>query len=676
MEDRPRDDTLEELLGEIRALRREIRGIREALERLAPQAVTRVSDAPGGEATLSSGEEAATGVAALPRTGPDTAAARAGPTVWQRFYRRIHSRKERLRYAFPLQKIVTVLAIFLVIYGISAIGIFDWVEILFSNVRYAFKGEALPSKRIALVVVDTPSIQELGPYGKSWRRYHGQVLKHLADDGIRAVGFDFSFSSTSKYDQAFIEGIDYARKKGAAVVIANQYDASSRTFSSTTGPIRDTVSAVGHAYLMKDRVTHLVRWAPLQLEEVRAQGPLRIRKSHLSLNAQLAGLQGAPRSTAHGDTNDLTIRFRGKKQPFKTYPYVQVFENRFPRGSFTGKTVLIGTTLPMHKDFYDVPGRSQMPGVEIHAHAVHTLLTGDIRKMGPTGLGIAIFILALVTGLVFAYNRPVFRIIGLPGLLALYWIAGIYYFLQKPPVELNLVYPSMSLVLTWGILSLQEKMATRREFTRTIGLPKDVVRRLEADPDFREGDVQRCLTVLESDIVNYSVFSNQNPAGHVRAIVAEYNAGIEKVIYKNGGYVNKYIGDAVLAIFGYPMEEKDSAKRAVRAAWEMQQVLAELVRKWKQENKNCFNRVRIGINHGDVSISYLGQSKKQLDVLGDNVDLAARLESEAGKHAGAALMSLSTFEAVKDLVIGKSVAVALKNRPDVKEAYTLEGIIV
>ena len=130
-----------------------------------------------------------------------------------------------------------------------------------------------------------------------------------------------------------------------------------------------------------------------------------------------------------------------------------------------------------------------------------------------------------------------------------------------------------------------------------------------------------------------------------------------------------------MAIFGYPMEEKDSAKRAVRTAWEMQQILSELVQKWRQEDKNCFDRIRIGINHGYVSISYLGKSKKQLDVLGDNVDLAARLESAAGKYDGAALLSPSTYEEVKDVVVGQKVGVELKNRPDVKEAYTLEGVI-
>lgn len=263
----------------------------------------------------------------------------------------------------------------------------------------------------------------------------------------------------------------------------------------------------------------------------------------------------------------------------------------------------------------------------------------------------------------------------MPGLLVLYWAASIYYFLQKPPLELNIVYPSLSFTITWGILSLQEKIATRSAFARTVGLPEKVVRRLETDPDFQEGEARKLLTVLESDIMNYSVFSSQNPTSHVRALISEYNSAIEKVIYKHGGYVNKYIGDAVLAIFGYPMEEKDSARRAVRAAWEMQQALKELVQRWKQENKNCFERIRIGINHGYVSISYLGRSKKQLDVLGDNVDLAARIESAAGKFNEAALLSPSTYEEVKDIIVGKKVAVELKNRPDVKEAYTLEGII-
>ena len=691
------DDKLEELLAELRALRQEGQGIREALERLLVP-LTQIESwltqqgAPGQSVkspvlpdALPEAISQGKGLSLQKEIGgviQEPVTIRQGKAL--RLQTVINAAKKiltptfslgRIRYAFPFQNVFTILIICLVIYGVSFIGMFDWVEVLFSNVRYVFKGEPLPSNKIALVAVDNKSIQELAPFGKPWRQYHGQVLKHLADDGARAVGFDFSFSSPSEYDQYFIEGINYARRKRVAVVVATQYDDLSKSFSPTIPPVGDSVSAVGHAYLRKDRVTNLVRWTPLQLEEVLAEGPIQLRKSHMSLTAQLATLQGTNLPAVNADNNYLTIQFRGKGPSFKTYSYAQVLKKAFPPGSFKDKLVLIGTTLPMHKDFYDVPGRSQMPGVEIHAHALYTLLTGEIRKMGPASLSIAILGAALVTGIVFASGNRALRTIGLPGLLALYWASSIYYFLHKPPVELNLVYPSLSLALTWGTFSLQEKIATRMAFTRTIGLPEKVIRRLETDPDFQGGEARKLLTVLESDIVNYSVFSSQNPAAHVRALIAEYNAAIEKVIYKHGGYVNKYIGDAVLAIFGYPMEEKDSAKRAVRTAWEMQQILSELVQKWRQEDKNCFDRIRIGINHGYVSISYLGKSKKQLDVLGDNVDLAARLESAAGKYDGAALLSPSTYEEVKDVVVGQKVGVELKNRPDVKEAYTLEGVI-
>ncbi|MEK7288590.1 MAG: adenylate/guanylate cyclase domain-containing protein [Planctomycetota bacterium] len=711
------DDRLEKLLDELRTLRQEGQGIREALERLlvplthieswltqqgksdqmpvssmAQEVLPGAVEPSSAELKAPAQEPRPAPTPVMPATKPKIMPEISpGVGLGQRLCHSINVFKGtltyswillkrffslgRIKYVFPIKKVFTLIIICLSIYGASFIGMFDWAEVLFSNVRYAFKGQAQPSNKIALVLVDNKSLQELEPFGKSWRQYHGRILKNLADDGVRAVGFDFSFSSPSEHDQFFIDGINYARKKGVAVVVATQYDEASKSFSPTIASIENSVTAVGHAYLRKDRVTNLVRWAPLRLEEIRAERAIQFRKPYLSLTAQLATLQGTTLPAINADNNFFPIQFQGGKSSFKSYSYAQVYKNAFPPGSFKDKLVLIGTALPMHKDFYDVPGRSQMVGVEIHAHALYTVLTGDIRKMGSAGMGIAILCAALVAGVVFSHGNTFLRAIGLPSLLVLYWVASIYYFLQKPPLELNIVYPSLSFTITWGILSLQEKIATRRVFACTVGLPEKVIRRLETDPDFQEGEARKLLTVLESDIMNYSVFSSQNPTSHVRALISEYNSAIEKVIYKHGGYVNKYIGDAVLAIFGYPMEEKDSARRAVRAAWEMQQALKELVQRWKQENKNCFERIRIGINHGYVSISYLGRSKKQLDVLGDNVDLAARIESAAGKFNEAALLSPSTYEEVKDIIVGKKVAVELKNRPDVKEAYTLEGII-
>lgn len=523
------DDRLEELLDELRALRQEGQGIREALERLLVPLtqieswLTRQGE-PGQMPVSSIVQEVLPGAAeptsaelkALaqePRPAPNPVIPGTRPEImpetspgvglWQRLYRPINVftgsltyswvllkrffSLGRIKYLFPIKKVLTLVIICLSIYGASFIGMLDWVEILFSNVRYAFKGQALPSNKIAVVLVDNKSLQELEPFGKPWRQYHRQILTNLANDGVRAVGFDFSFSSPSEYDQFFIDGINYARQKGVVVVVANQYDEASKSFSPTIAPIENSVSAVGHAYLRKDRVTNLVRWAPLQLEEILAEGAIQFRKPYLSLTAQLAALQGTTLPTINAGNNFLPIQFQGKKSSFKSYSYAQVYKNTFPPGSFKDKLVLIGTALPMHKDFYDVPGRSsQMVGVEIHAHALYTVLTGDIRKMGPAGMGIAILCTVMVTGVVFAYGNTSLRTIGLPGLLVLYWAASIYYFLQKPPLELNLVYPSLSFTITWGILSLQEKIATRRAFTRTIGLPEKVIRRWRPTRTFRK----------------------------------------------------------------------------------------------------------------------------------------------------------------------------------------------
>lgn len=657
------DVNLEELQAELQSLRREEQSLKAQLERLRDQI-----DRLESRLTANSGQDCKLLLTGAQKVHGEPEEVKPAASRLRRLCR-------FLQLSFPLKRCVVIFIICLTMYCVSLVGVFDWVEIIFSHVRYAFKGQTLPSDKIAIVAMDTNSVQELGPFGKNWRQYHGQVLKNLADDGACAVGFDVIFPSPSEYDQAFIEGINYGRDKNMSVVVASQYDEACNAFSPTVSSIMDSVSAVGHSYLKKDRITNLVRWAPIQQEESPNKGTVLVRRSMLSLTAQLAVLQGITIPDINKENMNLAIYFQGKNSCFKTYSYATVYKNAFTPGIFKDTFVLIGSTLPAHKDFYDAPTRSQMPGVEIHANALCTLLTGNVRKMTPSEFGIASLISVMATTIVFVFGNTMLRITALPVLLASYWAASIYCFSREPSVELNLVYPTAAMVLTWGIFSLQEKSSAKSAFRRTIGLPEKAIRRLESDPDFQEGTARKLLTILESDIVNYSVFSRQNQASHVRSVIAEYNSAIEKVVYDYGGYVNKYIGDAVLAVFGYPLAETDSAVRAVKAAQKMKEVLKELVQKWRRENKGCFDSIRIGINHGYVSISYLGRSKKQLDILGDNVDLAARLEAEAAKYDGVALISLSVHEESKHRVVARKVSVHLKNRPDVKEAYVLEKIV-
>ncbi len=577
------------------------------------------------------------------------------------------------RYGFAWKNTFLSIAIALIIFGLSIIGVLTWLDVIFSNVLYAFRGERKPSERIAIVALDEPSIEALSPYGKEWRRYHRTLIENLVDDGTKVIGLDFSFSRPTHFDEDFLEGIRYARGKGVEVVVATQYLDRYNTFTPTAKPIEDSVSAVGHAYLKKDRVTNLVRWVPMYLEDSSTQG--NVKTLIPSFASRIAIFAGADPGERNSNTL-VPINFIGKRGSFRAFSYSRVYEKDFDPGTFREKIVLIGSILETHKDFHDVPGQSQMPGVEIQANAVYTFLTGNIIKPGVLPSGALILSLCLVASIICSSYRSYWRVSILILATIGYWVLAIQFFRRDPPLELSLAYPSLALALTWGAISLQEKIFTRRELTKTVGLPEKLLKRLERDPDFRTGEARKLLTVLASDIVNYSVFSSQNPPKHVREIINEYNTTIEKIIYACGGYVNKYIGDAVLAIFGYPMSDKDTVKRAVVAAYQMQEALRKLVQKWKKENKNCFERIRIGINYGYVNISYLGKSKRQLDVLGDNVDLAARLESAAGKIECKALMSPTTHEQVKDIVAARRVDVELKNRPDVKEAFTLDDLLI
>jgi len=176
-------------------------------------------------------------------------------------------------------------------------------------------------------------------------------------------------------------------------------------------------------------------------------------------------------------------------------------------------------------------------------------------------------------------------------------------------------------------------------------------------------------------VKNYSAFSRAHPPAYVREIMTEYQQMVERIIYRHGGYVNKFIGDAVIAIFGYPMNEEASALRCVLAAQETQEGLRALTMKWKREGKAGIEEIRIGINTGVVNISYLGSAKKQLDVLGANIDLAARLESASGEFGCLALLGPETYDEVKGVIRSRSVPVSLKNRPDITEAHTLDGLL-
>lgn len=573
---------------------------------------------------------------------------------------------------------IIALVIGLAVAGASELNMFEPVEVLAGYPKEWVRGDRNRREvvsQIVTIAIDNASIEALGPWGPQWRTHHGQLLRHLADDGARAIAFDMTFKApNAQHDSALLDGIRYARDKGMGVVVVVDFDAQGQKFSRTAPAIREAVSESASAYLEKDRVTNLIRYVTMYQPDTGGEEPATRLVPTLGLALALSAgrrVEEFPRYR-----NGLVpIEYAGPSAVFQTVPYAEVHGKRFAPGTFKDKYVFVGAFFGAARDFFDTPVESEMPGVVIHANALYTLLKGIGRPIGlPWSAGI-LLTLALATGLVCARFRRLPRAIIVSALVVGYWALAIGLGATSNPLSLAVIPGTASIVLMWGAVTAREKMVAMRELRRSLGLPEDAVRRLEHDQAFQQGTLAKRVTVLASDVKNYSAFSREHPPTHVRAIMTEYQQMVERIIYRHGGYVNKFIGDAVIAIFGYPMDEERTALRCVVAAKETQEGLRALTMKWKREGKAGIEEIRIGINTGVVNISYLGSAKKQLDVLGANIDLAARLESAAGEFGCLALLGPETYDEVKGTIRSRTVPVSLKNRPDVTEAHTFDGFV-
>ncbi len=164
------------------------------------------------------------------------------------------------------------------------------------------------------------------------------------------------------------------------------------------------------------------------------------------------------------------------------------------------------------------------------------------------------------------------------------------------------------------------------------------------------GGKKAVVTVLFSDIRGFTTMSEQMSAEQVSQILNEYFTEMEPIITKYNGVINKFIGDAVMAIFGEPIQDKNHPQNAVKCAFAMLEKVKELQKKWAQEGKPKIE-IGIGINTGEVFVGNIGSvNRMEYTVIGDTVNLASRLESYNKTYKTKMLISSSTYEEVKGIV--------------------------
>jgi adenylate cyclase len=379
---------------------------------------------------------------------------------------------------------------------------------------------------------------------------------------------------------------------------------------------------------------------------------LGLRDEDMKLNYGDAGittLQFGPQLTVHpDDLSRLLVNFHG---PSQTYPYVSfgdVALRKFQPGTFKDKIVLIGASATGIGDLRATPfGGIDFPGVEIHANLIDNILNRQfLVHHGPqvlTDVGF-IFLFGLPVGLWLAVVRPRWMAAGL---LLVVPFAGIVYGAFLHGWWLNFIVPALfTLVPNVSLVALyrvffeeQEKRKIRGAFQQYVS--PEVIRRLLTDPE-RVRPRKTEVTVLFSDIRGFTTISEKLDAQELAGLLNAYLTDMTKIIFRHQGTLDKYIGDAVMAIWGAPFDAPDHAAKCCEAAVEMLSKLADLQTDWRARGYPDLD-IGIGINTGIASVGNMGSSLRYgYTAMGDSVNLASRLEGLNKEYGTRIVVSEST----------------------------------
>ena len=351
------------------------------------------------------------------------------------------------------------------------------------------------------------------------------------------------------------------------------------------------------------------------------------------------------------------LYFYGKKNSFKYYSYVDILNKKIPKEALKDKILLVGYT-DTAKGLYDLrstPLDPNLPGVEIHATAIQNLIDNKFMVRADI-LGNILFIL-IINILIVIFMSMEKLSIKKSNLLILTVIASsliVNFILFWNGKWYELFYPFTTYFLNYLIFSIKkyfdeeiEKKYIREVFSHYIS-PKLVEELIQNPEMVKLGGEKKELTCFFSDIAGFTTISEKLQPEELVSLLNEYLSRMSNIIMENRGTIDKYIGDAIMGIFGAPVDSENNAKDACVAALSYQKDLEKL-----REEKNVKLFARIGINTGEMIVGNMGCSIgeiKRFDytVIGDEVNLASRLEGINKYYGTNIIISENTYEKVKN----------------------------
>ena len=567
-----------------------------------------------------------------------------------------------------------------------------------------------PIEDIIVIDIDNRSLDKLGRYSQWPRTYHARVVDYVASGGAASICFDILFMEPDANPLADEEFADATLRAGTVVHsmsfskadpdaflypmdevppgfearrfsvqlpdVATPHFAIAERFDGKVMELYNSSAALGFANFLPDEDS-VIRTMPMFINFAGRQYP----SLALAVVKQLLGVRANDISVTVGkeiqlgpdtpespalripidDRGRMLINYMGTFKTFRYVSFYDVLEQRLPAETFADKVVLLGTSASGLVDLRPVPFQPDFPGVEIHASIIYDILTQDfIQRQSLISMLLLFFGLCLLVGMLTMILHPGW------GILTTLFAAGgqvalaFYLFVQKN-MWIDEVRPLVGIGISFLAIMVYRFLDEEKQKRRIKGMfanytSASVVDELLKNPAMLKlGGERKYATAFFSDIKNFTTVSEKLTPEELVKQLNEYLAAMTDIVLRYEGYLDKYEGDAVVAVFGVPVSLPDHAARACFAALDMQAVLLSQREQWRQQNRPIFE-ARIGMNSGPMIAGNIG-GKDRFDytVIGDAVNLASRLEGANKMYGTSIMISEGTYDLVKDLIYAREL---------------------
>jgi adenylate cyclase len=353
-----------------------------------------------------------------------------------------------------------------------------------------------------------------------------------------------------------------------------------------------------------------------------------------------------------GEHGEYLIKYKGRfnrvtpeTRTFKHISYFDIFRDTTNLDQYAGKTIILGSSVSALFDIVNGPHEENVPAILVHASIIKNILEDDyLTVLNERHQRYVVILLALISTLIGLYFRSFASLFFTITLAILYTLLA--YICFKHNIYIGVSKQLLAIIATNTLAMVvqayfesKEKKFITSSFKQYIS-PELIDEMVAGGITPQLGGEESNITAYFTDIQSFSTFSEQigNPTKLVELLNEYLTAMTEVLTTKNKGTLDKYEGDAIIAFFGAPMKYDDHAKRACDTALDMQSELLKLRKKWHSEEKKWPNVVlnmhmRIGINTGNIVTGNMGSTmRKNYTMMGDEVNLAARLESAAKQY--------------------------------------------